>query len=236
MALPCDPASTAGRFWTEPREHLVRRLVRNRLPAESILVDACWRPGSPLATLAGTYPMLACIAPGTEALPETVRWPGPTVRAGLGRLPLADDSVDGVLLLDVIERLDDDRAPLVEAGRALRSGGMVIVTAPAGPNLWSTHDERSGHRRRYTGDDLTALLRAAGLLPEAMHHFQCLLYPLFAANRRRARRRPEALAWEQRPPPLVDRVLGAVNRFEVATAGRVPWPRGTSLLVVGRKP
>jgi len=45
------------------------------------------------------------------------RWRGPAVRSETSRLPLADDSVDGVLLPDVIERVDDDRAVLADAGR-----------------------------------------------------------------------------------------------------------------------
>lgn len=236
VALPSGPPAAPSRFWSEPRGQLVRKLVRNRLPVESVLVDACWTPASPLASLVGIYAMVACVGPGGEERMPAGRWPVPTVRAEVGRLPMGDDSVDAVLLLDVVEWLDDDRAVLVDARRVLRTGGMVLVTAPAAPHLWSTHDERIGRRRRYTDEGVTALATGAGLLPEQLHHFQFLLYPLFAVNRRLARRRPGALAWEQRPPALLERALTAVNRAEVTLSRRVPWPRGSSLVLVARKP
>lgn len=211
-------------------------MVCNRLPAESVLVDACWKPGSPLGSLASSYATVACLGPGADERPVTGGWHGPTVRSGVGRLPLDDDSVDGVLLLDVLERVDDDRIVLADARRVLRTGGMILVTVPAGPHLWSTHDERAGNRRRYTDEGLTAAVVAVGLLPDHLYRFQCLLHPLFVVNRRRARHRPGALAWEQRPPPLLDRALTAVNRAEVKVSRRIPWPWGSSLLLVARKP
>jgi SAM-dependent methyltransferase len=213
-----------------PRQDLVRRLVLRRLPPGSLVVDAAWRPGSPLGSLVPHYAAVAVAGHRHD------RPPGTAVRAGLGRLPFASSSVDGVLLLDVLERLDDDRAALDEAARALRSGGLVLAATPAGPRLWSAHDEVAGHRRRYTPRELVGLATGVGLVPEQVHRFQCLLYPLFAANRRRARRRPAALELERRPPPWLGRALHAVNQAEVVGSRRLPWPWGTSLLLAARKP
>jgi SAM-dependent methyltransferase len=42
------------------------------------------------------------------------------------RLPLADRSVDGVVLVWVLQLVDDPRATLAEAARAVRAGGRVI--------------------------------------------------------------------------------------------------------------
>lgn len=53
------------------------------------------------------------------------------------RLPLADGSVDRVLLLDVIEHIvsPGDRAMLFEVGRILRPGGYVVIHTL--PNRWA---------------------------------------------------------------------------------------------------
>jgi len=212
----------------------------------SSIVDAAWRPGSPLGWLAGDYPIVAVTDPAgvdrtqspagvarTESRPE----PGVAhVVADLFHLPIADDSVDCVLLLDVLERLDDDRAALVEAARLLRSGGLLVTAVPVGPHLWSSHDQRAGHKRRYTGAGLTGALTDIGLVPEHLRYFQFLLLPLFAASRRRARDRPGALAREDNVSPGMNRVLAAVNRLETGAAMRIPWPTGSTVLGLGRKP
>jgi SAM-dependent methyltransferase len=222
-------ATAAGRYWGGPRRELVARVVRHRLPPGCLVVDAAWHPDSPLSLLGDAFRTLA-VARGPA------RPPAPAVEAHPLRLPVADASVDSVLLLDVLERLDDDRAALAEAGRACRAGGMVLATVPAGPRLWSPYDERAGHRRRYTAAGVAAAFVDAGLVPESVRHFQFLLFPLFVASRRRARRRPHLLDLEDRPPPWVGRVLEAVNRREVAAAPRVALPWGSSVLAVGRRP
>jgi SAM-dependent methyltransferase len=203
--------------------------VRHRLPSGCLVVDVAWHTDSPLSLLGDDFRTLAVA--GGPARP-----PAPAVRADPLRLPVADASVDSLLLLDVLERLDDDRAALREAGRAARPGGMVLAAVPAGPRLWSPYDERAGHLRRYTAAGLAAAFVDAGLVPESVRHFQFLLFPLFVASRRRARRRPRTLELEDRPPPWVSRALEAVNRREVATAPRVAWPWGSSVLAVGRRP
>lgn len=224
----------ADHSWDAPRQDLVRRLVVRRLPPESLIVDASWRPGSPLGTLGGPFSTVAVLgrATGDASAPPPQR----ALRADAERLPFAAGSVDGVLLLDVLERLDDDRAPLGEAARVLRSGGLVLAAAPAGPRPWSAQDEMAGRRRRYTRAGLVTLAAEAGLLAEQVHCSQCLLYPLFAAIRRGASHRPVALAVERQPPHWLGRALRAVNQAEVAVSRRLPWPWGTSLVLAGRKP
>lgn len=68
-----------------------------------------------------------------------VDWYGnrPDVFADAQRLPLADDCVDTVLLLDVIEHLPDPAMALAEAGRVVKPGGNIIVTVPF---MYPVHD------------------------------------------------------------------------------------------------
>jgi SAM-dependent methyltransferase len=71
---------------------------------------------------------------------------------------------DLVLLLDVLEHADDDRRLLAEAvASAAEPGGWVVLSVPAHPGLFSRHDERLGHRRRYSPARLRALAAGAGL-------------------------------------------------------------------------
>jgi len=105
------------------------------------------------------------------------------VRGDGARLPLGGERFDLALALDVLEHVDDDGAALAEARRVLRSGGCLLVTAPACPWLWSEHDVALGHRRRYRQRDLLAKIEAAGFDVERESYFNTLLFPLAAAYR-----------------------------------------------------
>jgi SAM-dependent methyltransferase len=71
---------------------------------------------------------------------------------------------DTVLYVDVLEHIEDDSAELARSAGRLRSGGRLVVLAPAHQWLFSPFDRAIGHHRRYTR---RTLLQAAppGLRP-----------------------------------------------------------------------
>lgn len=68
-----------------------------------------------------------------------------------------DRRFDTVLYIDVLEHILDDGGELVRAAAKLRSGGHIIVLAPAHPWLFSPFDRAVGHHRRYTWASLSAI-------------------------------------------------------------------------------
>jgi hypothetical protein len=87
---------------------------------------------------------------------------------GTSRVRFTRDSPEGLfdlmLLLDVIEHVDDDRALLAGLLRdRLRQGGAVLVSVPAWQALYTRHDLFLGHYRRYRPADLHRLLTQVGL-------------------------------------------------------------------------
>lgn len=87
---------------------------------------------------------------------------------GTSRVRFTRDSPAGlfdlVLLLDVIEHVEDDRALLAGLLRdRLRQGGAVLVSVPAWQALYTRHDLFLGHYRRYRPADLHRLLAQVGL-------------------------------------------------------------------------
>jgi len=120
------------------------------------------------------------------------RTAAPLVRCGARALPLARP-VDIVALCDVLEHADE--APLLADCRAgLAPRGLLLVTVPALPELWSLEDELSGHRRRYTRATLRAALEANGLRVLLLRPFHSLvtLPALLHRRGRGARRRAQA--------------------------------------------
>jgi SAM-dependent methyltransferase len=131
------------------------------------------------------------------------------------------DELDGqwatVILWDVLEHLDDDRAALASVARSMAPGARLLLAVPSNPREWRWDDDFYGHVRRYTVDDLRARLEEAGLRPEAFEDFT---YPLYWALRRAYTRLKRAA-----PPPAdahaATLVSAARNAWEMSFVSRL---------------
>ena len=170
------------------------------------------------------------------ALREVGRGAGLDIREGSvpDDIPVGDAWADAVLLLDVLEHLEDDVAALRGARRPLRPGGVMVITVPAYPWLWSGHDVALGHRRRYTARTLRGALVGAGLVPEHLGYFNAVLFPAIAAVRLAKRLRGEAGHDMHRPPAPVNRGLERLFALERHLVLRPGLPFGSSVLAVAR--
>jgi len=148
---------------------------------------------------------------------------------------------DVVGLFDVIEHLADDVMFLKAAREMLRPGGRMIISVPQHPWLWSAHDCRAGHKRRYTRAELQAKLAEAGLSAVRTTSYVTALLPVLAIQRWIGR------MWRNTGPGDSSRALapGAVLNAVFGTALRIdeaairagfslPW--GGSLLAVAQRP
>ena len=156
---------------------------------------------------------------------------------------LAHAAFDAVLALDVIEHLDDDRAALTSLGRLVRPGGLMIVSVPALPELFSEFDQVQGHRRRYRPDDLRDAFDRTGLTIEQLFWWGSWLVPLFRARRTTS----SSTATAQAPEEIYRRHLGCplavaavcsrlAFAWEERRALRGKTKRGTSLVAVASRP
>jgi SAM-dependent methyltransferase len=137
-----------------------------------------------------------------------------------------------VLLLDVLEHADDPVSMLRRALELLEPGGFVLVTVPALPALWTSHDELNRHHARYTRASLRALARRAGARTETPRYFFHWLVPVKLAVRLRETVVPAEPRTPSIPPRAANVVLERLSRFEQRTLSRLPVPFGASLLAV----
>jgi len=86
-----------------------------------------------------------------------------------------------ILMWDVLEHIDDDRAALRAVAALLAPGGQLLLAVPSNPREWRWDDDFYGHVRRYTEADLRAKIAEAGLEPQVFWDFT---FPLFWALRR----------------------------------------------------
>ena len=75
-----------------------------------------------------------------------------------------DMDFDTVVLLDVIEHIENDESVLRELLNSdrIKPGAVFIITVPAFSALFSEHDRRLGHYRRYTASQLCRLAGESG--------------------------------------------------------------------------
>jgi hypothetical protein len=118
-----------------------------------------------------------------------------------------------VLLMDVLEHVEDDRALLRSVVASCRGPNYFFLTAPAFQSLWSGHDEFLGHRRRYTLRSLGAVARDAGLQVTAGYYIFGSILPLVWALRRLPAQ--QTVGSQMKPVhPLVNQILTVAGRFE----------------------
>jgi SAM-dependent methyltransferase len=238
-----DPAYAAvhaaedrAHWWFLGRRAVILAEMARRLPAG----------GARLAELGcGSGGMLEALgrfgtAVGVEtdpALRERARERGLDVRAGAlpDAIPLEVGRWDAVCLFDVLEHVDDEAGALAACRRLLGPGGRLFVTVPAYAWLWSPHDERLGHRRRYTARTLRQVAERAGFAVERLTYFNTLLAPPIMAVRlaRAALRRPGHDL--DRPAPWLNRALAACFSGEARLLAWMSPPFGISVLLAARR-
>jgi len=149
---------------------------------------------------------------------------------------------DIVGAFDVLEHIQDDEAVMQGVSRALRPGGLFLITVPQYQWMWSALDDIVRHKRRYGRTELRRKLHRNGFDLLFASSFVTLLFPAMAASRllsrirKRSSDRKEAFTSEVVLPPAVNRVCDWVMRADEAMVGAgVSLPFGGSLLAVARK-
>jgi SAM-dependent methyltransferase len=89
---------------------------------------------------------------------------------------IMDESIEQIMLLDVLEHIKDDKMFLNNIYNKLKVGGVMLITVPSSMRLWSSEDVEAGHFRRYTRKNITKLAREAGFEILYSNYFMEFLY------------------------------------------------------------
>jgi SAM-dependent methyltransferase len=158
----------------------------------------------------------------------TSAMPNVEVRQGDVTTAVWDRDFDTVVMLDVLEHLDDDRAMLQRLHHAMRPGGRILLKVPAFAWLHGSLDDAVGHRRRYDRRTLERVLEQAGFSAARTWYFNALAIPGWWLNGSVLRRpTPPAAQLE-----LLDRLVPIFRAVDRVTRPVV----GLSLFGVAQKP
>jgi len=227
-------------WWFVGRRRLfAKELKQADLPHPARVLDIGTGTGSTLRMLRDLgYSRVTGVDPSEEAIRYcAIKGLGPVINGSLPDLEFADGSFDFVFATDMLEHVDDDARGLREIYRVLAPGSRSLITVPAFNALWGLQDRQAFHKRRYRRRPLLALISAAGLVPLKSYYFNYLLFlPILLARRGIDLLGLELRSENEINSAALNKVLGAVFRFDIMTAPIVRPPFGVSILVVAEKP
>lgn len=234
-------AVEAGNFWFRARNDIILWALRRHAPGLQSLLEIGCGTGFVLSGIAQAFPRARLV--GTEIHAEglrhaATRLPGAELMQMDARALPYECEFDVVGAFDVIEHVTEDEEVLRNLHRALRPGGVCLLTVPQHMWLWSPVDEEACHKRRYTAGELAGKARAAGFRILRSTSFVSLLLPLMIASRLSARRRGQSGGAESlRLPPALNATLEAILRLEhLAIRAGLSLPAGGSRLAVLQRP
>lgn len=199
-------------YYASPLGRMTRRLVGARLRSIWSSPDGLTLIGHGYAApYLGAFHAARHLAAVMPAAQGAVRWPreGPSrvVLAENDRLPLADESVDGLLAVHSLENALDPRRQLREFWRVLRGEGRLVVVVPNRRGIWARIDATPfGSGRPYSSGQLDRLLRDSLFHP--VRSQSALSIP------------PLAPQWLLHAAPSIER------------AGSVLWPGFSGVVIV----
>lgn len=171
-------------WWYVAKNRIILDLVRRfHLPQYHTACDIGCGCGGVLSRLAQRYDALgmdmhpyaraACAERGLTALDGSLPH----------NLPFAQGSFDVVVCSEVIEHVEDDAAAARAVVALLKPGGLLVVTVPAHPWMWSEHDTANHHFRRYTRRGFARIFNGLPVTPLVFSYANMLTFPAMAAAR-----------------------------------------------------
>jgi SAM-dependent methyltransferase len=239
-------------FWFRARRHIIRAIV-SRIAADTppgyMALEAGCGNGNVLQALEQGCPHGTIV--GVDLFFEGLRYARQRtscslIQGDIGHLPFRRQ-FDLIGCFDVLEHQPDDLRVLQDIRTMLAEDGVLVVTVPAHPSLWSYFDEASGHCRRYGLTELEAKLSSTGYKVEYVTHFMMSTFPLIWLRRKlnspdrlpgraRTTQTTQLARGELRIVPILNSFLALLLSAEARLiVRRRRLPAGTSLLAVARR-
>ena len=230
------------------RRQAISQVAQNISGEAPVILDIGCSTGFLLADLKQAFPQVLIMGADVvlgpllnlaKASPEI-----PLLHFDLTRCPLLDNSIDGAVLLNVLEHIEDHALAVKQLFRILKPGGFAVIEVPAGPELFDIYDELLMHYRRYRMPVLRHLFTEAGFSIIRQSHLGFFLYPGFFLVKQ-VRRKKRAEIFEEEIEGLVSQNINqtgdnpffhALMGLELAIGKTISYPFGIRCLITVQNP
>jgi ubiquinone/menaquinone biosynthesis C-methylase UbiE len=233
----------AGNFWFRARNNLILWALHKYSPNSSSFLEIGCGTGFVISAISKQFPKIKLT--GSDYLEEglvfaRLRVPNAEFTQMDARHIPYESEQDTIGAFDVLEHIEEDETVLQQLCKALKPGGILFVTVPQHPWLWSVADEYACHVRRYHANDLHQKICNAGF--EIIHStsFVSTLLPIMFLSRL-LQRNKTTNGLVNVPGlhinPYVNKFFEWILIFELTLIRiGIVLPVGSSRLFVARKP
>lgn len=230
-----------GNFWFRMRNKLITWAIKRFQPTMNNYLEVGCDTGFVLSGIAANFPKAKLL--GTEIFIAGLPFAAKRVSSAqfmqmdARNIPFREE-FDVVGAFDVLEHIKEDERVMGQLFHAIRPGGVLLVTVPQHPWLWSAADDYACHVRRYTASEIEKKLFASGFKIERSTSFVSLLMPAMLLSRlqhKHTSKNYNPNAELQLPRPL-NAIFMSLMFIELAFIRiGINLPFGGSRLVVARK-
>lgn len=176
----------AENFWFRARNELIIWALRTYKPDASTFLEVGCGTGfvlsgiaraCPKLALSGSEIFLAGLSHAAERVPSAH-----FMQMDARRVPFVDE-FDAIGAFDVLEHIEEDAIVLAQLYRAIKPGGVLLLTIPQHPWLWSASDDYACHVRRYTRPEIEQKVLTAGFELLRSSSFVTSLLPAMMLSR-----------------------------------------------------
>lgn len=164
------------------------------------------------------------------------KFKNPLINGDLNKLPLKKNSIGVIIASDILEHLENDLTGIKELYQSLMKNGILIMTVPAFRFLRGTQDVVTGHKRRYSREEIVHKLREEGFQILRTSYFNFFLFLPILLTRLLIRLLGLQLESENKVnSPLVNFLLKTIFLSEVHFLKYLSFPFGVSIFCVAQK-
>ncbi len=227
-------------FWFRVRNKLIVRALDKYCPWFDTFLEIGCGTGYVLSGISSRWPQRKIY--GSEIFSEglvfaTKRVPkAHLMQMDARNLPFVEE-FDAIGAFDVLEHIKKDEQVMEQVWKALKPGGIFLLTVPQHKWLWSRTDEHSCHVRRYEALEIHEKLNDSGFEIVRSMSFVSLLLPLMYLSRFAGGKtgKPDLLK-ELRINPIINKICEGIALIEESLINKgIDFPLGGSRMVVAKK-